>query len=79
MTFASIVVGFIVLFLLASIKILNEYERGVVFLLGRFQRVKGPGIIIVVPVIQQMIRTDLGASSRWMSLHRTSSVVTTSR
>ena len=59
MTFVSIIVGLVVLLLIASIKILNEYERGVVFLLGRFQRVKGPGIIIVVPVIQQMIRTDL--------------------
>jgi regulator of protease activity HflC (stomatin/prohibitin superfamily) len=59
MTFAGIIIGFIALLLFSSIKILNEYERGVVFLLGRFQRVKGPGIIIVVPVIQQMIRTDL--------------------
>jgi len=59
MTFISIIVGFIVLLLLSSIKILNEYERGVVFLLGRFQSVKGPGIIIVIPVIQQMVRTDL--------------------
>jgi regulator of protease activity HflC (stomatin/prohibitin superfamily) len=59
MTIAGIIIGFIALLLFSSIKILNEYERGVVFLLGRFQRVKGPGIIIVVPVIQQMIRTDL--------------------
>ncbi len=59
MTFISIIVGFVVLLLLSSIKILNEYERGVVFLLGRFQRVKGPGIVIIVPVIQQMVRTDL--------------------
>jgi regulator of protease activity HflC (stomatin/prohibitin superfamily) len=59
MTFISVVVGFIVLLLLSSIKILNEYERGVVFFLGRFQRVKGPGIIIVIPLIQQMVRTDL--------------------
>jgi regulator of protease activity HflC (stomatin/prohibitin superfamily) len=59
MTFVAVVIGFIVLLVLSSIKILNEYERGVVFLLGRFQAVKGPGIIIVVPVIQQMVRTDL--------------------
>ena len=59
MTFISVIIGLIVLLVLSSIKILNEYERGVVFLLGRFQRVKGPGIIIVVPVIQQMVRTDL--------------------
>lgn len=59
LSFPLFIVGAIILLLLSSIKILNEYERGVVFLLGRFQRVKGPGIIIVIPVIQQMIRTDL--------------------
>ena len=59
MTIAMFIVGAIVLLLFVSIKILNEYERGVVFLLGRFQRVKGPGIIIIVPIIQQMVRTDL--------------------
>jgi regulator of protease activity HflC (stomatin/prohibitin superfamily) len=59
MTFISIIVGIIVLLILSSVKILNEYERGVVFLLGRFQRVKGPGIIIVIPLIQMMVRTDL--------------------
>ena len=48
------------LFLLSSsLKVLREYERGVVFLLGRFWKVKGPGLIIVVPVIQQMVRVDL--------------------
>ncbi len=40
-------------------KILREYERGVIFLLGRFYKVKGPGLIIVVPFIQQMVRVDL--------------------
>ena len=50
----------VVLVLLASmIKILREYERGVVFLLGRFWKVKGPGLIIIVPIIQQMVRVDL--------------------
>ncbi len=43
----------------ASIRILREYERGVVFLLGRFWKVKGPGLILVVPGIQQMVRVDL--------------------
>jgi regulator of protease activity HflC (stomatin/prohibitin superfamily) len=43
----------------ASIKVLYEYERGVVFFLGRFQAVKGPGLIIVIPAIQQMKRVDL--------------------
>jgi regulator of protease activity HflC (stomatin/prohibitin superfamily) len=59
MTITAVIIGFIALLLFSSIKILNEYERGVVFLLGRFQRVKGPGIIIVIPLIQSMVRTDL--------------------
>ena len=50
---------FIFMLLVASLKILREYERGVVFFLGRFQRVKGPGLIIIIPIIQQMIRVDL--------------------
>ncbi len=56
---ASVVVTFALLLILASVKILREYERGVVFLFGRFQSVKGPGIIIIVPVVQQMVRIDL--------------------
>ena len=47
------------LFLMAAIKILREYERGVIFTLGRFTGVKGPGLIIIVPIIQQMVRMDL--------------------
>ena len=42
-----------------SFRILREYERGVVFMLGRFWKVKGPGLVIVVPFIQQMVRIDL--------------------
>jgi regulator of protease activity HflC (stomatin/prohibitin superfamily) len=42
-----------------AIKILREYERGVIFQLGRFWKVKGPGLIIVIPVVQQMVRVDL--------------------
>lgn len=42
-----------------SFRILREYERGVVFMLGRLWKVKGPGLVIVVPVIQQMVRVDL--------------------
>ncbi|RLA43691.1 MAG: slipin family protein [Gammaproteobacteria bacterium] len=49
----------IALFLASAIKILREYERGVVFLLGRFWKVKGPGIIIIIPGVQQMVRVDL--------------------
>ncbi|MBZ2188939.1 slipin family protein [Alcanivorax sp. JB21] len=42
-----------------SVRILPEYQRGVVFFLGRFQAVKGPGLIIVIPGVQQMVRVDL--------------------
>ncbi len=48
-----------VLFLMSAIKILREYQRGVVFTLGRFTAVKGPGLIILVPGVQQMVRMDL--------------------
>lgn len=50
---------FIVAIVAYSIRILREYERGVVFLLGRFWKVKGPGLVIIVPFIQQMVRMDL--------------------
>jgi regulator of protease activity HflC (stomatin/prohibitin superfamily) len=43
----------------ASFRILREYQRGVVFMLGRFYKVKGPGLILVIPGIQQMVRVDL--------------------
>jgi len=56
--YAAIVV-IVVAILFAALKILREYERGVVFLLGRFQRVKGPGLIIIVPMVQQIVRVDL--------------------
>jgi len=49
----------IVMLFASAIRILREYERGVIFLLGRFWKVKGPGFIIVVPFIQQMVRVDL--------------------
>jgi len=54
-----IVITLVVLFLASAIRILREYERGVVFLLGRFWKVKGPGFIIIIPFIQQMVRVDL--------------------
>ncbi|MGO7522751.1 SPFH domain-containing protein, partial [Rhizobium brockwellii] len=51
---------FILLVVVASaIKILREYERGVVFTLGRFTGVKGPGLILLIPYVQQMMRVDL--------------------
>ncbi len=49
----------VILFLFSAIRILREYERGVVFLLGRFWKVKGPGFIIIIPLIQQMVKVDL--------------------
>ncbi|MGB2131419.1 MAG: slipin family protein, partial [Marinobacterium sp.] len=57
--FMTTLVILIVLLLISMFRILREYERGVVFLLGRFYRVKGPGLVIIVPVIQQMVRVDL--------------------
>ena len=58
--YAYTAVAVFVLALVAfSVKILREYERAVVFLLGRFWKVKGPGLIIIVPLIQQMVRVDL--------------------
>jgi len=52
-------IALVVGLLLFSINILREYERGVVFFLGRFQGVKGPGPIIIIPVVQQIVRVDL--------------------
>jgi regulator of protease activity HflC (stomatin/prohibitin superfamily) len=49
----------IALLLIYSIRVLREYERGVVFMLGRFWKVKGPGLVLVIPFIQQMVRMDL--------------------
>jgi regulator of protease activity HflC (stomatin/prohibitin superfamily) len=54
-----LVVLFAIVFLSASIRILREYERGVVFTLGRFSAVKGPGLILLVPFAQQMVKVDL--------------------
>ena len=55
----AFVLVILLLLLFSAIKILTEYERGVIFQLGRFKAVKGPGLIIVIPVIQQMVRVDL--------------------
>ena len=49
----------VIVLVIASVRVLREYERGVVFLLGRFQRVMGPGLIVIVPGVQQMVRVDL--------------------
>lgn len=58
-SFLSVLAITLLVLMFSAIRILREYERGVVFLLGRFYRVKGPGFIIIIPFIQQMERVDL--------------------
>lgn len=55
----SLLALLLLVFLLSAIKVLREYERGVVFLLGRFYKVKGPGLFLLVPIVQQMVKVDL--------------------
>ena len=50
---------FLVFLLFSALRIMREYERAVVFQLGRFWKVKGPGLILIIPVIQQAVRVDL--------------------
>ena len=57
--FAIIVLVLLLALLMSALRILREYERGVIFMLGRFYRVKGPGLILVIPVLQQIVRVDL--------------------
>ena len=57
--FGGILLIAILALLFSALRVLREYERGVVFLLGRFTGVKGPGLIIIIPGIQQMVRVDL--------------------
>src|SRR3569623_930765 len=54
-----IVAGLVLALLAGAFRVLREYERGVIFMLGRFWRVKGPGLIILFPVVQQMVKVDL--------------------
>ena len=58
-TIVVIVVLALVALLVASVRILLEYERGVVFTLGRYTGTKGPGFVLLVPFVQQMVRVDL--------------------
>ena len=53
------IAAIIILFFYSAIRVMREYERAVMFTLGRFSGVKGPGLIIMIPVIQQMVRVDL--------------------
>ncbi|HVN42030.1 MAG TPA: SPFH domain-containing protein, partial [Steroidobacteraceae bacterium] len=59
--FATLAITVVVLIVFATqiFKVLNEYERGVVLTFGRFTGVKGPGLIILIPLIQRMIKVDL--------------------
>jgi len=57
--FSTSIIFLLVAILLSAFRILREYERGVIFLLGRFYKVKGPGFIILIPLIQQMVKVDL--------------------
>jgi regulator of protease activity HflC (stomatin/prohibitin superfamily) len=59
MTFYILAVFLVVLFLASAIKILKEYERGVIFRLGRVIKTKGPGLIILIPIIDKMVRVSL--------------------
>lgn len=58
-SFFAVLIVLLALLIASAIKILREYERGVVFTLGRFTGVKGPGLILLVPFVQQMVRVDL--------------------
>jgi regulator of protease activity HflC (stomatin/prohibitin superfamily) len=55
---AIAIVVLVVLFLSAAIRILNEYERGVIFRLGRVIKAKGPGLIMLIPVVDKMVKVS---------------------
>lgn len=57
--FTATIIFILIALIAYMFRVLREYERGVIFLLGRFYKVKGPGLIIVIPIIQQMVRVDL--------------------
>jgi len=54
-----VVIAVIFTLLMVSVKILREYERAVVFTMGRFQKVKGPGVVLLIPFVQELVRVDL--------------------
>jgi len=58
-SFFIILAVIVLVIVISAFRILREYERGVIFLLGRFHKVKGPGLIIVIPFFQQMVKADL--------------------
>ena len=59
LSFWATIAGLLLVLIASTFKILREYERGVIFMLGRFHRIKGPGLIIVIPIVQTIERVDL--------------------
>jgi regulator of protease activity HflC (stomatin/prohibitin superfamily) len=57
--FSGMIFVLVIILLISSVRIFREYERGVVFMLGRFWKVKGPGLVLILPVVQQTVRMDL--------------------
>lgn len=58
-TYLSVIILFVIIILASAIRILREYERGVVFRLGRLVSAKGPGLILLIPVVDRMVRVSL--------------------
>lgn len=58
-TFWAVIIVLVVLILLSAIKVLPEYERAVVFRLGRFHGVKGPGLFLIIPIVDRIVRVSL--------------------
>src|SRR6202049_693807 len=56
---SGILLALLILLVFSAIRIFREYERGVVFMLGRFWKVKGPGLVLIIPAVQQVVRMDL--------------------
>ena len=57
--FGGVILFLVIALAFSMFKVLREYDRAVIFMLGRFYKVKGPGLIIVIPILQQMVRVDL--------------------
>ena len=57
--FSGVLLALVILIVFSAIRIFREYERGVVFMLGRFWKVKGPGLVLIIPAVQQVVRMDL--------------------
>jgi regulator of protease activity HflC (stomatin/prohibitin superfamily) len=57
--FGGVILFLVIALAISMFRVLREYERGVIFMLGRFYKVKGPGLIIVIPILQQMVRVDM--------------------